>query len=37
ARGLVEASGGRLWVRSLPGQGATFGIDLPLAKTADVP
>jgi two-component system sensor histidine kinase KdpD len=37
ARGLVEASGGRLWVRSLPGQGATFGIDLPLAKTASVP
>jgi two-component system sensor histidine kinase KdpD len=34
ARGLVEANGGRLWVRSLPGQGATFGVDLP---AADVP
>lgn len=34
AKGLIEANGGRLWVRSLPGQGATFGIDLPVAKTA---
>jgi two-component system sensor histidine kinase KdpD len=32
AKGLVEANGGRIWVRSLPGQGATFGIDLPLAE-----
>ena len=34
AKGLIEANGGRLWARSLPGQGATFGIDLPLAKPA---
>lgn len=33
ARGLIEANGGRLWVRSLPGQGATFGVDLPVAGT----
>jgi two-component system sensor histidine kinase KdpD len=32
ARGLIEANGGRVWVRSLPGQGATFGVDLPLAE-----
>lgn len=36
ARGLIEANGGRLWARSLPGQGATFGIDLPLAQAAEV-
>jgi two-component system sensor histidine kinase KdpD len=34
AKGLIEANGGRLWARSLPGQGATFGIDLPLAQPA---
>jgi two-component system sensor histidine kinase KdpD len=34
AKGLIEANGGRLWARSLPGQGATFGIDLPISKTA---
>jgi two-component system sensor histidine kinase KdpD len=34
ARGLIEANGGRVWARSLPGQGATFGIDLPLARPA---
>jgi two-component system sensor histidine kinase KdpD len=36
ARGLVEANGGRVWARSLPGQGATFGIDLPVAQPAEV-
>ena len=36
ARGLVEANGGRVWARSLPGQGATFGIDLPIAQPAEV-
>jgi two-component system sensor histidine kinase KdpD len=30
ARGLIEANGGRLWVESLPGQGATFVVELPL-------
>jgi two-component system sensor histidine kinase KdpD len=35
AKGLIEANGGRLWARSLPGQGATFGIDLPISKPAE--
>jgi two-component system sensor histidine kinase KdpD len=30
ARGLIESNGGRLWVESLPGQGATFVVELPL-------
>ncbi len=30
ARGFVEANGGRLWVESLPGQGASFVCELPL-------
>jgi two-component system sensor histidine kinase KdpD len=30
ARGFVEANGGRLWAESLPGQGATFVVALPL-------
>jgi two-component system sensor histidine kinase KdpD len=34
AKGLIEANGGRLWARSLPGQGATFGVDLPVAQAA---
>ena len=34
AKGLVEANRGRLWARSLPGQGATFGVDLPIAEPA---
>jgi two-component system sensor histidine kinase KdpD len=29
-RGLVEANGGRVWVESLPGQGASFVVELPL-------
>jgi chemotaxis family two-component system sensor kinase Cph1 len=29
ARGLVEAHGGKLWVESVPGQGATFAFLLP--------
>jgi two-component system sensor histidine kinase KdpD len=29
-RGLVEANRGRVWVESLPGQGASFVVELPL-------
>lgn len=31
SRRIVEHFGGRLWLASEPGQGATFGIELPLA------
>jgi two-component system, OmpR family, sensor histidine kinase KdpD len=34
ARGFVEANGGRLWAESLPGQGTTFAIELPLDDPA---
>ncbi|HEX5145618.1 MAG TPA: DUF4118 domain-containing protein [Conexibacter sp.] len=33
-RGFVEANGGRVWAESLPGQGATFVVELPLAEPA---
>jgi two-component system sensor histidine kinase KdpD len=33
ARGFTEANAGRLHVESLPGQGATFVFELPLAET----
>ena len=29
-RGFIEANGGRVWVESLPGQGSTFVVELPL-------
>jgi len=33
-RGFVEANGGRVWVESLPGQGATFVVELPLERAS---
>lgn len=33
-RGFVEANGGRVWAESLPGQGATFVVELPLPDDA---
>lgn len=32
-RGFVEANGGRVWAESLPGQGTTFVVELPVEET----
>lgn len=32
SRQIIEHFGGRIWLRSRPGQGATFGFDLPLSR-----
>ena len=34
-RGFVEANGGRVWVESLPHQGTTFALELPLEQPTD--
>jgi two-component system sensor histidine kinase KdpD len=36
-RGFVEAIGGRVWVESLPGQGTTFVVELPLPVQEPAP
>ena len=34
SRQIVEHYGGRLWVDSVPGEGATFSFFMPCGKTA---
>ena len=34
SRQIIEHFGGRLWVESVPGEGATFVFELPVAKPA---
>ena len=36
-RGFVEANGGHVHVESLPGQGTSFVVELPLPSAAPVP
>jgi signal transduction histidine kinase len=35
AKGFVEANGGRIWVESSVGQGATFVVELPAAVAGE--
>jgi two-component system sensor histidine kinase KdpD len=37
ARGFIEANGGRVWAESLPGQGSTFAVELPLDDQVGTP
>jgi len=37
ARGFAEANGGKVWVESHAGQGATFVLALPVATQVQVP
>lgn len=34
-RGFVEANGGRVWAESLPGQGTTFVVELPIEEVRE--
>ncbi len=37
ARGFIEANGGRIWAESLPGQGTTFVVEMPLPDAEPAP